>query len=434
MCRSKSERRFSPWFVLPILAAAASCAHGSLVGDSGARLLSAVVFGGYPKLTGRFSPLPGPHPVSFRRTRLGGDGCEAQVLYPSKEGTGRRGRYARRDLPSGLADFTSLPRFLYRPLSARSHPCPEHGDLADVPGGPLPVVIFSHGLGGCAEMYTGLCASLASYGIIVCAIEHQDGSGCFARAPDGETVPYKRYDGPKVSNYTRELLVEYRAPFLRQRVEETVVAIRHLMAKEDGVLASADKSEVHLLGHSFGAATMTLVSQQFEEVIDQCKTYNIGSVSLLDAWLTPLEDLALDKGVSRRQLHVLSQPWCKGPEFDAAIRLSQASRTADASLQDRPIFYAAPLAQHASFSDAPNWFPSLLTKKFGVRGKNEQLYATHRAVALLVNKAVRGEDTYGSSGSATEQIMAKEEVDILKTLELLNLGDAHASECLLTER
>ena len=37
----------------------------------------------------------------------------------------------------------------------------------------MPVIIFSHGLGGMRTTYSGICCDLASHGYIVVSVEHR---------------------------------------------------------------------------------------------------------------------------------------------------------------------------------------------------------------------------------------------------------------------
>ena len=51
-------------------------------------------------------------------------------------------------------------------------------------------IILSHGLTGSRSVYTTLCAELASFGYMVFAIDHHDGSGSYSEKKDGTPVRF----------------------------------------------------------------------------------------------------------------------------------------------------------------------------------------------------------------------------------------------------
>jgi pimeloyl-ACP methyl ester carboxylesterase len=330
--------------------------------------------------------LPGPHKVGAIQTRIPG-ATACQIHYPTEEedssssSKGLFTPYFRPKAIEGLADYSRTPAKILDFLSKRQHPC--RIDAAPIADKRFPIVVFSHGLGGCMEMYTELCQQIASYGFWVVAMEHEDGSGCYAENRKGDPIYYER---PDDSPYSRKKIVNFRRPFLQQRVEETNKVLEHIFktTKDDDplvqkILQAADTTKgISLLGHSFGGASMVLTAQKHLATPLAKSTMSISSLSLLDCWAFSLEDEVLQAGIpdTLATLSVLSEAWLTNPETAQVKQLLQHS-----SEQQLVTSLYAPKSVHVSFSDSVNWLPGFALRKLRMRGKKEKGHETIRSVA-----------------------------------------------------
>ena len=164
----------------------------------------------------------------------------------------------------------------------------------------LPVMIFSHGLGGSRNTYSQWCGSVASYGVFVAAIEHRDGSAPVSIVNAGRrnqySVPYRR-----ITEYS-DLTKDYRTSQLAQRTFEVSKLVTLLRDINHGRLIdisddkkpvldmfkgllNTKKGQLIMAGHSFGAATTVSVCRDKENVeTDHPLSGEFKAALLLDIW------------------------------------------------------------------------------------------------------------------------------------------------------
>lgn len=376
----------------------------------------------------RYPPLPQDIVGSVRVRIPEAPAC--QVFYPASQTTRQPRKsnknefhpYFRPEAVEGLADYLGVSKKFLKLLSDRKHPCEVEASpkkktastTADSRNNGNPIVVFSHGLGGCMEMYTHLCSNIASLGFIVVALEHEDGSGCYAETVNGKSIFYKR---PDDTPYSRQKVLKLRTPMLDKRVGEVQRVIDYLLGEKsppspsslvaanrdtrntttntergksllllETLLMEADKDMgVALIGHSFGASTMTLVAQHFASSASSLSTIQksvINSVSLLDPWSFSLPDTTLQKGIqSVPVLSILSESWTTNKETRQVITLLKNSNVTKSLWVKGTV--------HQSFCDSGSWIPGVIAKKMWMRGKNEPIYETDHLVALQFANHVR---------------------------------------------
>lgn len=269
---------------------------------------------------------PGCHDVAvshFEVKPLAGfsHGLLASLFYPTDMVSQPRAEWLpgpSKYYAMGYGDFIKMPQFITRNIfaglmgsvsmpaikSSVNTPLPKAFDPADR----LPLVVFSHGLGGNQTTYSTFVGTLASRGFVCLSVEHRDQSASVS-AKNGyqHTVHYLRPEnGDKKPDETNdEYLRRLRETQVKKRVEEVKEGVELLKKLDAGLIGADDFIFGHetipqlkgrldidnmiMAGHSFGGATGFMILQDPE-------TPFIAGI-LLDPWMYTVKDLPLQRPI-----------------------------------------------------------------------------------------------------------------------------------------
>ena len=302
-------------------------------------------------------------------------------------------------------------------------------------------MVFSHGLGGSRNAYSQISGSIASYGLVVVAAEHRDGSAPISFVRDKDKIASKaieyRHVPYKVTAETEEIRTEQ----MNIRLWELTMIHAALIELDNGSmitnLASDSGStlghdfhsilDVHTpgkiawAGHSFGAATMIqfvksmYYSRPTAEGDESMHSVPNGSpterqitpaspVILLDLWALPLQISsassllakplpAYDTEGGSPPLAILSEAFYKWKSNLEDTRKAISPHPGCKSSIRPNIFYPTASA-HLSQSDFGPLFPWLTKKVFKAEEPERTLRLNVRAILESLRRCgIRVADT-----------------------------------------
>ena len=146
---------------------------------------------------------------------------------------------------------------------------------------PLPVIVYSHGLGGHADIYSYQTHRLAAQGNVVVTITHADGSSPALTQPDGSTreFDYEPHKYGRIHGWTGVFL-EMRRNQTEVRVQELVAATQAIQrwnqqdihadlpgATNLSLKGRLDVKHLTWMGHSFGGATVLSAAYRHPDMV-----------------------------------------------------------------------------------------------------------------------------------------------------------------------
>ena len=238
---------------------------------------------------------------------------------------------------------------------------------------PLPIIIFSHGLGGMRMQNSVQIEELASRGYFVLSMDHAYDANITVFA-DGSMADYR--SGVR-GGLTEDEFWEVRLPQLNTRAADISYILNKIeLLQKQGInqWKDVDIDRVGVFGHSFGGSS-SIVASFNDSRIDACLN--------LDGWIVPVESKIIHRGLSIPFLFIGQETWKDSPlnytKLDSLIRSSGG---------DKKLIHGT---KHMAFTDTPQFSP--IATKIGISGSLD-MHSIRQAInahtLMFFDKNVKG--------------------------------------------
>lgn len=201
----------------------------------------------------------------------------------------------------GAAEL-GLPPFALGHLSqVRGHAA---SDVAALSGGPLPLVVLSHGWTGFRVIQADLAEQLASVGYVVAAPDHTFGA-LVTTFPDGRAVAFDPEALPEWESVPDDVYVERSRALVATFAADLGLVLRALALAPPAPLdGRIDAARLAMIGHSTGGGAAVAACA----IEPRC-----AAVVGFDPWVDPLDPAVLRSGIDAPLLSLRTEDWVGRP-------------------------------------------------------------------------------------------------------------------------
>lgn len=213
----------------------------------------------------------------------------------------------------------------------------------------LPLILFSHGLGGMKNQNSIQAEELASHGYMVVAVDHAY-DAYMTIFSDGTVADYR---SAAQGELTKAEFRAFRTPQLATRTADLSFVLDEITRRagqDEPLWENVNTRKAGVFGHSYGGATSFLLATTDSRIV--------ASVAL-DGWMLPLPKDFFNTGLTTPFLYIGQGKW-KGEPLNYRL-LDKLVKNSDAGL-----VRLLPGTRHFDFSDAPQF--SRLSKSLGLSG------------------------------------------------------------------